>query len=240
MMPALDAGIGIDETGRRGEHPLPAPLPGGARVLARERARQRDPPEAQLVALDVQLANPLEMGAERLHDRLRRLEQAKPRTVEEARQTTRSLMPPNPRRKHCAVPNCSLLQAFLVPLSEDTFSLFLAGMLFGSAWGAVVTLVFAVPYGVLLGAWPWLVRSARWAEETRFGLALAAGALALPGALIVGLETAEFAGTIRPREFVVSFLAAQVGGWAGLLAPRILFKSLAPGRLIATPRRAAA
>jgi hypothetical protein len=133
----------------------------------------------------------------------------------------------------------SLLRYLLVPMPEDTVFLFLASALLGSMWGAVVAVAFALPYGLFLVAWPWLVRALPIVERTRLGLTIAAATLALPAALFVGLETGRFAGTIRPREFTEAFVAAFVGGWVGLLLPRLTLKSLSPGRLIASPTRAA-
>jgi hypothetical protein len=133
----------------------------------------------------------------------------------------------------------SLLHYLLVPMTDDTAYLFLASALLGSMWGAVVAVAFALPYGILLVAWPWLVRALPVVERTRLGLTIAAAALALPAALFVGLETGRFSGTIRPREFTEAFVAAFVGGWAGLLLPRLILKSLSPGKLIANPTRAA-
>ena len=133
----------------------------------------------------------------------------------------------------------SALRFLLVPMPEDTFGLFLGSAVFGSMWGAVVVAAFAVPYGVLLVAWPWLVRVVPLAERSRGGLIVAAAALALPAALFVGLETGRFADTIRPQEFTQAFLAAFVAGWAGLLAPRLVLRSLSPGSLIAGSARAA-
>jgi len=133
----------------------------------------------------------------------------------------------------------SLLRFILAPMPEDSVRLFLAGALFGSIWGAVVTAVFAIPYGLLLVAWPWLVRALPAAEHTRVGLALAAAILALPAALFVGLETGRFAGTIRPREFTEAFIAAFGAGWFGLLIPRLVLKPLSPGNLIVSRTRAA-
>ena len=104
---------------------------------------------------------------------------------------------------------------------------------------AVVTAVFAVPYGLLLGAWPWLVRAVPSFERSRVRLAGALAVLALPAALYVGPETGRFAGAIRPREFTEAFLAAFVAGWVGLLTPRLVLKSLAPGNLIAKSVQAA-
>ena len=133
----------------------------------------------------------------------------------------------------------SLLRILLVPMPDDSFRLFVGGALFGSVWGAVVTAVFAVPYGLLLGAWPWLVRAVPSFERSRVRLAGALAVLALPAALYVGLETGRFAGAIRPREFTEAFLAAFVAGWVGLLTPRLVLKSLAPGNLIAKSVQAA-
>lgn len=42
-MPAPLSALGIDVDASRGEHPLPAPLPAGVRVLPAERVRQRHP-----------------------------------------------------------------------------------------------------------------------------------------------------------------------------------------------------
>jgi hypothetical protein len=106
-------------------------------------------------------------------------------------------------------------------------------------WGAVVVVAFAVPYGLLLLVWPWLFRLLPWVERTRVGLTLTVGAIALPAALFVGFESAQFAGTIRPREFAMSFLCAQVAGWIGLLAPRLFLSSLKPGTFLAIHARAA-
>jgi len=129
--------------------------------------------------------------------------------------------------------SASSLRYLLVPMPEDTVVLFLASALFGSMWGAVVTAAFALPYGVVLVAWPWLVRVLPPAESTRRGLAIATAVLALPAALFVGVETGSFAGSIRPREFTGAFIAAFFGGWAGLLFPRLLLTRLSPGSLIA-------
>jgi hypothetical protein len=133
----------------------------------------------------------------------------------------------------------SLLRYVLAPKPDDTVFFFLASALFGSIWGAVVAVAFAIPYGLLLVAWPWLVRVLPVMECTRLGLTIASAIIVLPAALFVGLETGRFAGAIRPREFTEAFVAALIGGWAGLLLPRLAFKSLSPGRLIARPTRTA-
>src|SRR5262245_30537905 len=61
----------IDTTSRRGEHPLPAPFPRCAWILASERTRQRDLPEAKRTVLGVECADPLQMDTERPPDRAR-------------------------------------------------------------------------------------------------------------------------------------------------------------------------
>ena len=130
----------------------------------------------------------------------------------------------------------TLIHVLASPQAELTVRLFLGMALLGSMWSIVPTLVFALPYGAALLAWPRLAACLGWVEKTRFGVALATGAMALPAALVIGLESGRFAGAIRPREFVVSFLCALVGGWIGLLVPRLVLKPLAPGAFAPGPQ----
>jgi len=126
----------------------------------------------------------------------------------------------------------AFLGFILFPMPRD-IPTFLFGIMIGSIWGAAVTAIFVLPYGLFLVAWPWLARAFPAAERTPAGLTLATASLALPAAFIVGVATGEFAGTIRAKPFMDALLAAFVGGWLGLLVPRLIIKSLSPGSLIA-------
>lgn len=128
----------------------------------------------------------------------------------------------------------SACRFLLTPVPEDTPGFFLASVLVASIWGAAFTAMFVVPYGAVLLAWPELVREWPALERTRAGLTIASAGLALPAALVVGLESGHFAGAIRAREFTEAFLSTFVGGWLGLLLPRLLIKWLSPGCFISS------
>jgi hypothetical protein len=123
---------------------------------------------------------------------------------------------------------------------ENLAGIFLLNLSMLPLFAGVVVLMLSPLYAALISLWLFIVRAKPALEAGRGRLAVACVFLAVPGAFVVGSSYANVVGTFEWREFSFAFPLALASGWSGLLLPRLVLKSLAPGTFApADPQHAA-